>query len=92
MDAELIHEIIEIAKRYKVTKLILFGSALESFPAAADIDLACDGLYDKSFFRFGAEIEALLGKSVDLLPLSPSDRLTEYIINHGKVVYESKVA
>jgi len=49
-ESEIISKIIEIAKDYSVTKLILFGSSIDSFHGANDIDLACDGLYDKRFF------------------------------------------
>lgn len=89
MNEEILNKIIELAKQYKVTKLVQFGSSLESMENCNDVDFACDGLYDKNFFRFGASLEKLLNKQVDLLPLQPSDNFTEYVIKHGKILYET---
>lgn len=91
MNDEILNKIIELAKQYQVTKLIQFGSSLESYDNCRDIDFACDGLYDLRFFRFGAKLEKLFKKPVDLIPLQPYDDFTEYIIKHGKLIYESAV-
>jgi predicted nucleotidyltransferase len=87
-EQEIISKIIEIAKEFGVTKLILFGSATQSFKVARDIDLACDGLYDKRFFSFGAKLEDVLKKSVDLIPLNPRNSFIDEIVNTGKLIYE----
>jgi len=89
MDEDILNKIIELAKRYNVSKLVQFGSSLDSYDSR-DVDLACDGLYDKRFFRFGSELEELIKKPVDLVPLQPADKFTEYITKHGKVIYESE--
>ena len=89
MNDDILNKIIELAKSYQVTKLIQFGSSLESFENCNDFDFACDGLYDKRFFRFGAGLEKLLKKQIYLIPLKPSSQFTEYIIQKGKVLYES---
>jgi len=90
MNEELLNKLIELAKQYKVTKLVQFGSSLSSFDNCKDIDFACDGLYDKNFFRFGASLEELFNKPVDLIPLKPSDRFIESILKQGVVLYESE--
>ena len=86
-ESEIILKIVEIAKEYGVTKLILFGSAIESFHGANDIDLACDGLNDKRFFSFGAKLEDTLNKKVDLIPLSPRNSFIDEIIKSGRIIY-----
>ncbi len=91
MNDEMLKKIIELAKQFKVTKLIQFGSSLESFENANDIDFACDGLYDKRFFRFGASLEKLLKKQIDLIPLQPGSPFIDYIQKQGRILYESKV-
>ena len=60
---------VEIARAFGVTKLILFGSALESPETAADMDVACDGLNGWDLFRFGAKLEEESSTSVDVVPL-----------------------
>ena len=89
MNEELLKKIIELAEYYKVTKLVQFGSSLKSIDDCNDIDFACDGLFDKDFFRFGANLEKLFNKPVDLIPLKPSNKFIESILKHGVVIYES---
>jgi predicted nucleotidyltransferase len=89
MNEELLKKLIELAKYYKVTKLVQFGSSLDSFDECKDIDFACDGLYDKNFFKFGAKLEELFNKPVDLVPLQPTDKFIESILKQGVVLYES---
>lgn len=89
MNDDIIKEIIKLAKQFNVTKLILFGSSLDSFENSNDVDFACDGLYDKGFFRFGASLEKLLNKQVDLVPMQPASKFIEHITTHGRILYES---
>ena len=91
MNNDLLIRLIELIKEYKVTKLIQFGSSLESYEDSKDIDFACDGLYDKKFFSFGASLEKLFNKPVDLIPLQPSNSFVIHIISTGKVIYDSKI-
>lgn len=89
MNEDILNKVIELAKYYQVTKLIQFGSSLESFDNGNDVDFACDGLYDLRFFRFGASLEKLLKKQIDLIPLQPDSPFIEYIKKQGRVIYES---
>lgn len=91
MNEDIKNKIIELAKQYQVTKLIQFGSSLDSLDDCMDVDFACDGLYNKNFFRFGAKLEQLLNKQVDLIPLQPSNDFTDYISTNGRVIYETTV-
>ena len=89
LDEKKIAKAIEIAKAFGVKTLILFGSALESPQTARDLDLACEGIHDWSFFKFGARLEEELHLPLDLVPLEPPSRFTELIKSRGKVLYES---
>jgi uncharacterized protein len=53
-------KVIEIARRYGVTRLILFGSNLHESSQARDLDLACDGVPGWKLYALGAEIEETL--------------------------------
>ena len=70
------------------TRVILFGSALESLQGARDLDLACDGLAGWKFFEASAKLEKVVSAPVDLFPLSPPSRFTRYIEKTGRLLYE----
>jgi len=81
-----IERIITLAKTYGATRLILFGSAAEKPEDANDIDIACDGIPGWKLFEFAAKLEDELGKSLDIVSLSPPSRFTEYIKTNGKIL------
>ena len=63
--------IITIARRYKVKRILLFGSNVNLHsPETRDIDLAVEGLPAKNFFRFYGDLLFSLKKPVDLIDLS----------------------
>ena len=43
-------KLLETAKRYKVAKLYLFGSNLDTSREANDIDISVEGIADNIFF------------------------------------------
>jgi len=43
--------IIDLADKYKITRLLLFGSSIDSNREANDIDLAVEGLSESQFFN-----------------------------------------
>lgn len=81
-----IDRIVALAKSYGATRLILFGSALESPSKARDLDLACDGVPGWKLYELGARLEEALHRSLDLVPLSPPSRFTRLIEARGKVL------
>jgi predicted nucleotidyltransferase len=89
MNQTTINRCADIARTFGVTKLILFGSALKSPETAADVDFACEGLVGWDLFRFGAKLEEALGKSVDVIPVRPDDRFSQYVAQRGRIVYEA---
>ena len=86
LDATKIDRIIQLAKIYGATRLILFGSAMEMPQAARDIDLACDGVPGWKLYELAAKIEDELDVLLDIVPLTPSTRFTKNIEKKGKIL------
>ena len=78
-----------MAKKFGIKKLILFGNAIKDPENARDLDLACDGLPGWKIFEFGAKVEEELRIPVDIVPLTPATRFTQYIEKKGKIIYAS---
>ena len=87
MNKELINKIIDKAIQYKIQKLYLFGSALES-ENFRDIDLACEGLFGWDLFRFAGDLEVELSKNVDVVGLEYESSFTKAIKPKLKLLYE----
>ena len=81
-------KIREIAKKYKVKKVLLFGSTLLSESDVEDIDLAVEGVASGHFFEFCGELLFGLSKPVDVVDLSRKSRFTDFISRRGVVIYE----
>ncbi len=86
MDQALIEKIIDFAKKYGATRLILFGSALERPEDARDIDIACDGIQGWKLYEMAARLEEELGAPLDIVPLNPPTRFTKFIEAKGKTL------
>lgn len=79
----------QCARKYHVTRILLFGSSLRE-RAANDIDLAVKGINPGLFFEFYADLFKLLPRKVDLVDLDSADKyLARRIIEGGRVIYES---
>jgi len=61
--------ILKYAKKYKLTRVILFGSSRERRDAN-DIDIGVTGLAPESFFDFCWELYRDLSKPLDVVDLS----------------------
>ena len=79
-----------IGAEFGAKRLILFGSSAESPETARDIDLVCEGVEGWDIFRLGAKLEEALAIGVDLVPLRPNDRFSQYVAAKGRVIYESQ--
>ncbi|MBI3397869.1 MAG: DNA polymerase III subunit beta [Deltaproteobacteria bacterium] len=79
-----IKKIVDLAKQYGATRLILFGSALERPEDARDIDIACDGIQGWKLYEMAARLEEELAAPLDIVPLSPPTRFTRLIEEKGK--------
>ena len=68
-------------------EIYVFGSAAKgSGDAAADIDLAVSGLPPSVFYRMGARVSDLIGRSVDLIDLDRSTPFTRHLRTENELV------
>lgn len=86
IDQSKIDRIVELAKTYGATKLILFGSIVKTPLVARDVDIACDGVPGWKLYELAAKIEDELDIPLDIIPLHPSTRMTIKIESEGKVL------
>ena len=78
--------IIQYAKKYKISLLLLFGSAADS-NEYNDIDLAVRGLKPELFFKFYGELLRTLDKPVDLIDLSDESLFNRIIEERGVKIF-----
>lgn len=79
--------ILQCAKKYNVSYLLLFGSSIEKDDGANDIDLGVRGIEPKFFFKFYAELVKQLSKPVDLVDLSQKSLFNDLIEETGVKIY-----
>ena len=75
--------ILEIARRYRATRVVLFGSALSGTAESRDIDLAVEGVADKDFYAFYGDLMCELSKPVDIIDLSIKSKFTDMVLQEG---------
>ena len=85
-DPSKIEKIVQLARTYGATRLILFGSAMDMPQTAHDVDIACDGVPGWKLFELAAKIEDELDIPFDIIPLTPATRFTLNIEKKGKVL------
>ncbi len=78
--------ILAWAKKYKLRKVILFGSSMER-DDARDIDIAVKGLNPELFFDFYWNVYRDLSKPVDIIDLSTDSSFNNLIEKEGIVLY-----
>ena len=79
--------ILDLAKKYKVKRIILFGSASKDKVTSRDIDIGVEGIPDNLFFKFYSELIFSLSKPVDLVDLSKKSKFSEIVISEGTQLY-----
>ena len=79
--------ILQCAKKYNVSYILLFGSSIEKDNGANDIDLGVRGIEPKLFFKFYAELVKRLSKPVDLVDLSQKSLFNDLIEESGVKIY-----
>ena len=75
--------ILEIARKYSVSKVLLFGSSLFEDDEAHDIDLAIEGINDADFFAFYGELLCKLSRPVDVVDLTRKSKFAEMVRREG---------
>lgn len=79
--------ILECAKKYNVSSIILFGSSVEKDKEFNDIDIAVKGIEKRIFFKFYAELFKKLSKPVDLIDLSGKSLFNVLVEETGVRIY-----
>ena len=77
----------EIAAKYHVKRVVLFGSSLSPERESRDIDIGVEGIEEKDFFTFYGELLLALSKPVDVVDLSIRSRFVELIRREGIPIY-----
>jgi predicted nucleotidyltransferase len=72
-----------IARKYQVSKVLLFGSSLSANVESRDIDIAIEGLADKDYFAFYGELICALSKPVDVIDLSKRSKFVDMVLREG---------
>ncbi len=80
-------KIIEIARRFHVSKVLLFGSSADPEKEGRDIDLAVEGVHPSEFFTFYRDLFFSLSKPVDLVDLGDDTKFTDIVRGKGVPVY-----
>lgn len=80
--------ITRLAERYRVTRLLLFGSGADPTLEARDIDLAVEGLPPEDFFRFYGDLIFSTSKPIDLVDLSQDSKFTRIVRKEGLPLYD----
>lgn len=79
--------IIQCAKKYNVSSVVVFGSSLDDNTEAHDIDLGVKGLDPRQFFKFYAELFKDLSKPVDLVDMTKKTLFNELVEESGVRIY-----
>ena len=80
--------IIQLAQRYQITRLLLFGSCADPLREGRDIDLAVEGLSPGAFFQFYGDLLFSVSKSVDLIDLAQENKFTRIVRREGIPLYD----
>ena len=80
--------ILDLARKYKVKGIILFGSGSETSGPNSDIDLGVEGVSDKLFFKFYSELIFNLSQLVDLVDISKKTEFSQIITLEGMQLKE----
>ena len=71
-----------ITNKYKASRVLLFGSAVNQVDYE-DIDIAVDGIPDEDFYAFYGELMCALSKSIDIVDLSKKSKFIDLILQEG---------
>lgn len=80
-------KIVALAKKYKVSRILIFGSSALPERESNDIDIAVAGLPPSKFFTFYGELLFSLSKPVDVVDLENKSRFSGMIAAEGIPLY-----
>jgi uncharacterized protein len=77
----------QIATKYHVKRVVLFGSSLSPDRESRDIDLGVEGVDEGDFFSFYGDLLFALSKPIDVIDLSVRSRFVDLINREGIPLY-----
>jgi len=77
----------EVSKKYRVKRVLLFGSSIEPTKESYDIDIAVEGISPEDFFKYYGDLMLKLSKPVDVIDLSGSSKFVKLILQEGISIY-----
>lgn len=77
----------EISQKYKIKRVILFGSSLDNSIEGNDIDIAIEGISPQNYYKFCGELMCLLSRPVDIIDLSNKSRFSSLVKEEGQLIY-----
>ena len=80
---------VAVARRHGATRVLLFGSALDSPETARDLDLAVEGVEGWGFFGMAAEMDRALRVPLDVIPMDSDTPFIRHIRQRARVLYEA---
>ncbi|MDI6793738.1 MAG: hypothetical protein QME81_12885 [bacterium] len=82
------HSIIEIAVKYGIKKVYLFGSALHTdYAKVNDIDIGIIGIKSGSYFNFVVDVSDRVSKNIDVIDMEFNPKFAYFIEKEGAVIY-----
>lgn len=81
---------VNILKNEGAKKVILFGSLVKAkFRNQSDIDLACEGVEDRRFFRVFGKLLLNIKRPLDLIDINDADEFfVSRVKEEGIILYE----
>ncbi|OHB79451.1 MAG: hypothetical protein A2Z25_07570 [Planctomycetes bacterium RBG_16_55_9] len=76
-----------ISRKYRVKRVLLFGSSIDPIKEGHDIDIAVEGVAPEDFFKYYGDLMLRLSKPVDLVDLSESSKFVRLILQEGVLLY-----
>ena len=78
---------VERLREAGATRVVLFGSAVDSPEKARDLDLACAGIPLWPLLGLAEDLRRELGVPLDLVPLDPENPFSRHVERWGQLLY-----
>jgi predicted nucleotidyltransferase len=79
--------IYEISKKYRVKRVLLFGSSADPKRESRDIDIGVEGVSAEDFFNYYGDLMFSLSKPVDIIDISGKSEFVKLILKKGITLY-----
>ncbi len=77
----------DLSRKYRIKRVLLFGSSLDKEKPSMDIDIAIEGISPKDFFKYYGDLLLQLSKPVDIVDLERSSKFISLIKKEGELLY-----